>query len=271
MNNGLGATAPSTNMDVASTSTPAPQAQESSQPSSYTSDASTSSVSTEQSTPVSVGKIFTEDQMKIISNNSKRAGEREAEARLRAQYEQQNAFKPSLNAQEGGQQGEAVASQAQETQMPPTFLSEEQRYQNYRQRQQRELAELQQQQIASDFVMKVQASGKGEKIESSGIGNLPSNHPLIPMLNSLDNIGDVLDDFESSPVKVANLLAVTYLNPMNGFKELQAISTSIKRNKEALAKEKAPPPISQLKPSTYGLSGGEQTVADKRKNKLFKF
>jgi hypothetical protein len=100
---------------------------------------------------------------------------------------------------------------------------------------------------------------------------LPVNHPLIPMLNSLDNVTDIIDDFDENPAKVANLLAVTMLNPMNGFKELQKISQSIKRNKEALAKPKAAEPSSQLKPSSYGLGDGISSVSEKRKNSLFKF
>jgi hypothetical protein len=149
--------------------------------------------------------------------------------------------------------------------------NEEQLYNNFKQRQERENQEQQTQNIANDFLAKIQSSGRAEKLESSGLGQLPVNHPLVHMLNSVDNLSDIIDDFETNPVKVANLLSITHLNPMNGLRELQNISASIRRNKEALEREKAPAPLSQLKPSSYGLGGGPQTISDKRRNSAFKF
>lgn len=232
----------------------------------------------EQSTPVSNDtapetsassapertKTFTEDQMHTISASVKRDVERKTEARLRAEYEAQyNSDKP--------QQQSSTDDSQEQPKVGIANYSEEQLYNAFKQRQEREQAEISQQNIANELLTKVQAAGIAQKIESSGIGNLPVNHPLIPMLNSLDNVADVINEFDSNPVKVANLLAVTMLNPMNGFKELQALSRSIKTNKEALAKEKAPAPPDQLKPSSYGLGGGASSVSTKRRNPAFRF
>lgn len=203
------------------------------------------------SEPVKQGKTFSEEQMRVISAATKR----NVEAKLRAEYE----------AKYNPQRAEQPAEQSQ-----PVY-DEEQLYNNFKQRQEQEQQELQTQSIANDFLAKVQQSGRADKLESSGLGQLPVNHPLVHMLNSVDNLSDIIDDFEASPVKVANLLAITHLNPMNGLRELQNISASIRRNKEALEREKAPAPLSQLKPSSYGLGGGPQTISDKRRNPSLKF
>ena len=208
-----------------------------------------SSVSTE---PVKKEKSFSESQMRIISNDVKRR----TEERLKAEYEAQ--YRPST-------QEQPVTEQSQ------PIYNEEQLYNNFKQRQEREQQEMQTQNIANDFLSKIQVSGKADKLESSGLGQLPVNHPLVHMLNSVDNLSDIIDDFETNPVKVANLLAITHLNPMNGLRELQNISASIRRNKEALERDRAPAPLSQLKPSSYGLGGGPRTVSDKRRDPALKF
>ena len=204
-------------------------------------------------------KAYNEDQMRVISNDVKRR----TEAKLRAEYEAQLQALQGYPQQEKTEQSPSIAG-----------LTEQQLHQlysNFKQRQDFEQREVEQQNVVNSFLTKVQAAGLGHKIESSGLGQLPVNHPLIPMLNALDNVNDVIDDFDTNPVKVANLLAVTMLNPTKGFQELQNLSNSIKRNKEALAKPKAAEPPTQLKPSPYGLGNGVLSVSDKRKNSLYKF
>ena len=224
-------------------------------------------------------KVFNEDQMRIISNNAKRAGEREAEERLRRQYQPQPGQQPTLNTQEATNAGELVGRQplaANSSQNGSNaIIDPEAQFREFQRRldseRERDHAIAQTQQIASDFVLKVQASNRSGQLESSGIGNLPTDHPIIPLLNSIDNVPDVLDDLAANPSKVPSLIAITFLNPLNGLREIQALSDSIKRNKEALAKAKAPPPPDQLKPSTYGLSGGEKSISDKRRDPLYRF
>lgn len=202
--------------------------------------------------PVKQSKVFNEEQMKIISNSVRK----NTEAKIRAEYEAQ--YRPSAKEQPATEQSQPV-------------YNEEQLYNNFKQRQEREQQEMQTQNIANDFLSKVQAANRADKLESSGLGQLPVNHPLVHMLNSVDNLSDIIDDFETNPVKVANLLAITHLNPMNGLRELQNISASIRRNKEALERDRAPAPLSQLKPSSYGLGGGPRTVSDKRRDPALKF
>ena len=210
------------------------------------------SVSVESTEQVKKAKVFNEIQMRTISNDVKRR----TEERIRAEYEAK--YNPQTQQQQAPEQAQPV-------------YNEEQLYNNFKMRQEREQQEANTQNTANEFLQKLQSSGRADKIESSGIGNLPVNHPLVPMLNGLDNLSDIIDDFDANPVKVANLLAITHLNPMNGFRELQNISNSIKRNKEALEREKAPAPLSQLKPSSYGLGGGPRTISDKRRDPSLKF
>ena len=215
-------------------------------------------------------KFFTQDQLNIMSNDVKRR----TEAKIRAEYEARMKELMASKKQDANEQQNAIPSgdeQKSAEALSSAGYTEEQIYNIVKQRQQRDHEESAKQYVVTELLTKIQAAGKAEKLESSGLGNLPSDHPLVPMLNSLDNVGDVIDDFEANPVKVANLLAVTMLNPTNGLKELQAISQSIKRNKEALAKEKAPEPLNQLKPSSYGLSSGDESVSGRRRNSLFKF
>ena len=216
-------------------------------------------------------KTFTEDQMKVISDDVKRR----TEARLRAEYEAQLKSSNTQKQQESTPGEQTQQQTGQQTQTVPSAYTEEQIYNIVKQKQAQDQEKYAQEAALNDFLTKIKAAGKGDKLEASGLGNLKLDHPLIPtlmpMLNSLDNVADVIDDFGDNPVKVANLLAVTMLNPMNGYKELQAISQSIKRNKEALAKEKAPEPLNQLKPSSYGLGGGASSISDKRRNPAFKF
>ena len=228
-------------------------------------------VDTSVSIPVSAepviqekAKTFSQDQVNIISADVKRR----AEARLRSEYEAQL---KSLNVPRQQEAKPSEQTQTQDAPSAPTTYTEEQIYNIVKQRQERDQEEYNQQVIANDFLTKVQAAGKVDKMESSGLGKVPPNHPLVPMLNSLDNVGDVIDDFDANPVKIANLLNITMLNPMGAFKELQAISNSIKRNKEALAKAKAPEPLNQLKPSSYGLGGGDSSISERRRNPAFRF
>lgn len=207
---------------------------------------------------------ITKDQMRVISADVKRR----TEAKLRAEYEAQ------LNALRDNKKQESPENISQQEQVNIAGLTDEQLHQlynNFKQRQSYEQQETEQQNVVNSFLTKVQSAGLGQKIESSGLGQLPVNHPLIPMLNSLDNVNDVIEDFDANPIKVANLLLVTNLNPVKGFNELQNLSNSIKRNKEALAKPKASNPPDQLKPSSYGLGNGVTSTADKRKNPLYKF
>jgi len=210
--------------------------------------------------PVKQEKVFNERQMKVISDSVRKDVERNTEARIRAEYE------AKFN---GQQEQEPAPSEQPESNIDG--MTREQLYDDFRQRQYQEQQHANTQNVANELLTKVQSAGLGDKIESSGIGQLPVNHPLIPFLNSLDNVEDVINDFDANPVKIANLLAVTHLNPEKGFKELHAISSSLKRNKEALAKEQAPEPLNQLKPSSYGLGDGVASIATKRRNPAFKF
>lgn len=234
--------------------------------------AATVAVDTHKSAEAKNSKTFTADQMRIISNSAKQAGLREEREKWERLVEEKKYKSNSQDIGDSTRVIEPALAQTQQTQTPA--IDEESLYKNFRERQQRELEAAQVQENTNNFLAKIQASGKVEKIMSSGLGKLTADHPLIPMLNSLDNISDVIDEFDAHPTKLANIVTATYFNPQGAFEALRELSGSLQQNREAIEKAKsskvAQPPI-QLKPSNYGLSGGESTIADKRKNSLFKF
>lgn len=262
---------PSAATDVAA---PAPsQATEHQPPVVHTSDASVSNQLGEKP-----AKMFNQDQVNVISNNAKKAGEKEAAEKFRAQYDALYAPKTALQQQEGGQKSEAVQSMPQDAKTPLNASNavldqetKERLYTEFRERERQEYLAEQRQQITDNFLLKLQTEGKGNLLKKSGLGEVPSWHPVVPMLGLMDNATDIVNDFAENPEKLTSLLNVTALNPDNGFEAIQKISAGLKANKEALAKEKAPPPINQLKSTSYGLGGGEKTISDKRKDKRFFF
>jgi len=211
----------------------------------------------------SSSKFFTADQMRIISNNSKNVGSREEREKWQRIIEEKYNSKPRN-----------VEQTATSTQTQQPTIDEDGLYKKFQERQQREVDVAQVYENTNNFIAKIQASGRAEKIVSSGLAKLSADHPLIPMLNSLENVSDVIDEFDSHPTKLANIVTATFFNPNGAYEALRELSVSLQKNKEAIERaklQKAPPPPDQLRPSQYGLSGGESTISDKRKSKLLRF
>lgn len=216
-------------------------------------------------------KSFSPDQMRVISNNAKTAGIKEEREKWQKIISEQ--YSPKTPPQTP-QQTNTNSDQIPISVASANGISEDELYQKFQQRQQQEQETARLQEQAASFLSKIQVNGLGDKLISSGLGKLTTDHPLIPMLNTLENLPDIIDDLDTHPSKLGNLITAVYLNPTRAMSELSELSASLRKNREALerAKNKAPPPPDQMKPTTnYGLSSGEQTIADKRKNKLFKF
>jgi len=209
-------------------------------------------------------KHFSQDQVNIISNDVKR----KTEARIRAEYEARlNAANTAdqQSSERHYEQDEMVQRPSQEA------YTEEQRYQLFKRRQQQEYEDQTRLAVANDIKSKLVAAGNFDKLESSGLGQISSDHPLVSMLNSLDNLPDVVNEFDADITKLTTILNATNIKPQKGIQKLIALSQSIKRNKEALSREKAPEPLSQIKPSSYGLGGGEESISDIRKLPSLRF
>jgi hypothetical protein len=126
--------------------------------------------------------------------------------------------------------------------------------------------------VASQFVGKMQAGMQKHKDFESVVGvldipNLPGT--MIDFANSMDNTADVMYELGKNPSKFASVLMLSHSNPGMAKKEFEKLSNSIKRNQEALeneAKTKVNEPLNQIKPSIAGTDSGEcKTISDYRR------
>lgn len=192
-----------------------------------------------------VEKNFSQGQVNIISNDVKRR----TEARIRAEY----AAKGKNNAE---QDNEASAA-------APTY-TEDELYSRFRVRQEHEREEAASQAVLKELSGKLEKAGNFQKLSTSGFGHIDYNHPLVPMLNSLDNAPDVIDALDADIKEMSALRDAANVSPEKGMMQLIALSESIKRNKEAMGSEKPSKPLAQIKSSSYGLGDGEMTSAEIR-------
>jgi len=104
-------------------------------------------------------------------------------------------------------------------------------------------------------------------VRELGITNLPLQ--TIRTLNDLDNTADVLYDLGKNPSKYANVLTLSAVSPGLAKKELNKLSSSIRKNEDAIAqsaKTKVNEPLDQVRPSNAGTDNGEsKTVNDFQK------
>jgi hypothetical protein len=211
-----------------------------------------------QDAPVKPEKLFTQDQFNVASNDVKKRTEQKVEARLRAEFAEKLA---SLQ-----QQSNSSAAMSQPVEASKQVYTEDQVWDVIQRRQQEAEQTAKVQYVASEFVNKVQSANAMDKLEKLGISKVSIDSPIVSFLNSVDNIGDVLSDFNENPIKLANLDAIYRINPELATQELQKLSQSIKRNKEALEKEKAPVPSDKLRPSSLGLGSGTTSISSIRKS-----
>ena len=99
------------------------------------------------------------------------------------------------------------------------------------------------------------------------IGGIDLNHPSIHVLNSVDNLDEVLHDIaERFPEKFTEIMVTSERNPQAAKVALSRLSNSIKANKEAKKQAVEPAePLNQIKPSLTGADNGSMTVSDLRK------
>lgn len=89
---------------------------------------------------------------------------------------------------------------------------------------------------------------------------------IIRMATKLDNTAQVLKELGQHPEKFSTLRG--FLRDQNSRmaqKVLNSISSSIAQNEKARTAEKAPKPLSQLKPSNLGVGGGKVKTFDDMK------
>jgi hypothetical protein len=124
--------------------------------------------------------------------------------------------------------------------------------------------------IAGDFTNKLLAAKEKypDFEETVAQLNLPTIPQIVHWANSLDNTADVMYDIAKNPAKFANILMLSNNAPLLAQRELQKLSSSIKKNEEAKSAAEnvsVGEPLSQLKPSVTGTDNGKPTIRDLRK------
>lgn len=125
------------------------------------------------------------------------------------------------------------------------------------------------QQIIGNFVSKMQAGESQyddfrQKVETLPLEKMPE---IIQMAATLDNTADVMYEIASKPYKAGNLLNLARTIPELAMVEMQNLSASIKKNKEAQSSIQTPEPLAQMKPTSVPVDNGTMSVANLRNQK----
>lgn len=173
--------------------------------------------------------------------------------------------------QEAYEKGRREA-EAQLAQMKATSaLSEEQVRQivmEQTQKAQQEAARLAMaQQVVGSFASKMQAGSAEyqdfeEKVSTLPLAKMPE---IVQLANSVDNTADVMYEIASKPYKAGNLLNLARNMPELALVEMQNLSASIKKNKQAAQTIQTPEPLGQMKPSSIPAESGVSGVSNLRK------
>lgn len=134
---------------------------------------------------------------------------------------------------------------------------------------QQQAQKLQEQNLVNSFVSKMQAAESKYPGLETKLGELDYStiHPIIKMANDMENTGDIMNELLENPMKMGNLVSLVYSQPALAQKAMLSLSSSIKTNSDAAAKEKSESePFGQIKPSNnYGKDDGEMTTDDFQK------
>jgi hypothetical protein len=216
---------------------------------------------------VSSEDMFHKDVVsKIVDREKQKAyekGKREAIMQLnQEQVAQQQSAQPEvgMNQQHLGQAQPPVDVERLIAEKAPEILA---------QQLQGHIQKMQNEQFVNSFVTKMQAAEQKYPGLEKQLAELDydSMTPLIKLANNLDNTGDIMKELLDNPMKMGNLLALTYTQPGMAQRAMQELSGSIRQNQEALEREaQARDPMSQLKPSSSaGMDANSMSVTNFRK------
>lgn len=95
--------------------------------------------------------------------------------------------------------------------------------------------------------------------------NLENNRHILRLLNTVDNVPQVVEELDKNPSKLVTLDNLCRMNPNQAIMEMQRLSKSINANQAALQQASANEPLSQVKPSNVAPDDGSRTIKDMRK------
>ncbi len=181
---------------------------------------------------------------------------REAEARVRAQYERQMA--EANQAAQNVQGNLGGMTQFSPEQIRQVILQEAQAIS------QRQTVEN----IVNDWhgTMNAERDADPEFDRLYDELNIEAHPNLVYMMSSMDNKASIVKDMAKNPIKFSNILMLSQSSsPALAQRELQKISASIKANSDAQSKARTvAEPLSQLKSSNIGQGDGDKSVSDFR-------
>lgn len=88
---------------------------------------------------------------------------------------------------------------------------------------------------------------------------------LIPFLNGVDNVADILYHLGQNLHKIPDLLVQVQQTPIIAKKQIEALSNSIKENKKAISEKPPKAPLRQIESSNVTIDNGYKTVDDYKK------
>ncbi len=234
-------------------------------------------VSIEAPSEDNVQKTFdNETVQKIVARERKKAAEKAYEKAKREilMQQEQEQMQEAQAAPQGQQQAPAASSLGGMPQMShediQKLISQQlpQHLASY-------INEAKQTQQIEGFVSKMRAAeerypGIEEKLNNYDYSPNSGMTEIVLAANNLENTADIIKEVTDHPHKLANLITLAKSQPYALNEAMQALSSSIKRNQEALAQEQqSKDPMNRLKPSpNTGTDSGDASVADFRR--LFK-
>lgn len=210
-------------------------------------------------------KTFTRDELAKITDRTKRETEEKVRKEVLSEMQRK-----ALESAEQLQMQSSVPNPSIPTQQQQggQYLTREDLI-NLQRKQAEDIQKKIDSEIANSFMQKIELAKQEnpdfdkDVMTPLNVGGLPM--PIVNLLNSVDNVGDVLKEMAERPSTFTEVMNAYAWNPELARKALYKLSNSIKANKDAIKQPKAEPPLSQIKPSPTGKDSGKLSIQELRK------
>ena len=122
------------------------------------------------------------------------------------------------------------------------------------------------QQTANEVTQKVNEASKRipDYAETMAqVGHFSEAPGIVMLANSVDNTGDVLYELAKNPMKLGSILSALQANtPTIARSQIVSLSKSIKQNQEASGDKIPDEPLSQPKPTNFGVGKASVSASD---------
>lgn len=195
---------------------------------------------------------------KRIRQESYEKGKRDA---LAEQQRQVQAQAPSTTYSETPQRQQSMGGMIQMSQEQLNALIDQRSIQATNELRQRESQMAVAQQVANEFVSKMQQGQSShpdfDEVVGNTFGDFGEFTEIAQFANGLDNTADVIYALAQNPSKIGSILSLMQRSPRLALADMQSLSRSIKANEAGMAQPVARSPLSQVQPSPAGLGSGD--------------